>query len=328
VLWDNHGRRINYLRLAVTDRCNLRCFYCMPENGNEWLSRKELMRYEEMLRICSVLVKMGVEKIRITGGEPFVRKDLMPFLTALSKLTGLQELTITTNGVLTAPFVPELKKLGISSVNLSLDTLDRQRFHDITRRDEFPQVLRTLEELLNYGIQVKLNAVVMEGKNTEDILPLAELTRSLPVSVRFIEEMPFNGSSGEKALPWDHFQILDKIREHFPEVHKIPDPPFSTSYNYQVPGHKGSIGIIAAYTRSFCGTCNRIRLTPTGNLQTCLYGESVLNVKDLMRAGESDPELERAIVGAMNTRAKNGWEAEKKMLSRSLKHQSMAAIGG
>ncbi|KAA9346091.1 GTP 3',8-cyclase MoaA [Adhaeribacter soli] len=328
MLQDNHGRRINYLRLAVTDRCNLRCFYCMPENGIDWLSRKALMSYEEMLRICSVLVKMGVEKIRITGGEPFVRKDLMPFLTALSKLAGLQELTLTTNGVLTAPFVPELKKLGIRSVNLSLDTLDRQRFHSITRRDELPQVLQTLEELLKHGIQVKLNAVVMEGKNTEDILPLAELTRSLPVSVRFIEEMPFNGSSGVKALSWDHFQILNKVREHFPEVHKIPDPPFSTSYNYQVPGYKGTLGIIAAYTRSFCGTCNRIRLTPTGNLQTCLYGESVLNVKDLMRSGKNDPELIEALESAMNRRAKNGWEAEKEMLGSTLMHRSMASIGG
>src|SRR4051812_2172253 len=152
-LFDNHGRPINYLRLAVTDRCNLRCFYCMPENGIDWLERKELMSYEEMLRICTLLVKMGIEKIRITGGEPFVRKGIMSFLADLSKL-GLKQLTVTTNGVLTAPLVPELKKLGINSVNLSMDTIDRNRFFAITRRDELPQVLETMEQLLRHDMEV------------------------------------------------------------------------------------------------------------------------------------------------------------------------------
>ena len=148
MLIDNHGRNINYLRLAVTDRCNLRCFYCMPEEGLNWLSRKELMSYEEMLSICSLLVRMGIEKIRITGGEPFVRKDIMRFLTALSKLPGLQELTITTNGVLTEPYIPELKALGVKTINLSLDTLDAGRFFAITGRDEFAKVMRTMDALL------------------------------------------------------------------------------------------------------------------------------------------------------------------------------------
>src|SRR6202012_3579658 len=193
LLTDNHGRRINYLRLAVTDRCNLRCFYCMPEEGLNWLSRKELMSYHEMLGICSLLVGMGIDKIRITGGEPFVRKDIMPFLSELSRIDGLNELTITTNGVLTAPYVGELKRIGVKSVNLSLDTLDAARFFAITARDEFAKVMNTLDELLKHNIDVKINAVVMDGKNTEDIIPLVQMTRDLPVSVRFIEEMPFNG---------------------------------------------------------------------------------------------------------------------------------------
>ena len=184
LLTDNHGRKVNYLRLAVTDRCNLRCFYCMPEDGLNWLSRNELMTYDEMLRICTLLVKMGIDKIRITGGEPFVRKDLMPFLSDLSKLNGLNELTITTNGVQTAPLVPELKKIGIRSVNLSLDTLDANRFFSITFRDEFAQVMKTLEQLLKHDIEVKINAVVMDGKNTQDILPMVELTKELPVTIR------------------------------------------------------------------------------------------------------------------------------------------------
>src|SRR6185312_6908923 len=150
MLTDNHGRNINYLRLAVTDRCNLRCFYCMPEQGLNWLSREELMSYEEMLSVCSLLVKMGIEKIRITGGEPFVRKDIMRLLTSLSELSGLNELTITTNGVLTAPFIPELKKIGVKSVNLSLDTLDANRFFVITKRNEFANVVETFDQLLKH----------------------------------------------------------------------------------------------------------------------------------------------------------------------------------
>jgi molybdenum cofactor biosynthesis protein A len=324
VLLDNHGRVINYLRLAVTDRCNLRCFYCMPEEGIDWLSRKELMTYDEMLRICSLVVKMGIEKIRITGGEPFVRKDIMSFLTGLSKLKGLKQITITTNGVLTAPLVPELKKLGIHSVNLSLDTLDRNRFFAITHRDEMPAVMETLDQLLYHGMEVKLNAVVMEGKNIEDIIPLVSLTKDLPVSVRFIEEMPFNGvGSHYPALHWDHVRILETIKEHFPAIQKLQDPAYSTSYNYHIPGHKGSIGIIAAYTRSFCGTCNRIRITPLGMLKTCLYDNGVLNIKGLIREGMSDKRLETTIINAINHRAKDGWEAEKNMV-----HESMASIGG
>lgn len=324
MLLDNHGRVINYLRLAVTDRCNLRCFYCMPEEGIDWLSRKELMTYEEMLRVCSLVVKMGVEKIRITGGEPFVRKDIMSFLTALSKLNGLKQIAITTNGVVTAPLIPELKKLGIRSVNLSLDTLDRDRFLAITHRDEMPAVMNTMEQLLHHDMDVKINAVVMEGKNIQDILPLVALTKDLPVSVRFIEEMPFNGGDKHYAsLLWDHIKILETIKEHYPTIVKLQDPAYSTSYNYQVPGHKGSVGIIAAYTRSFCGTCNRIRITPQGMLKTCLYDGGVLNIKDLIRTGMTDEEVATALTDAINHRTIDGWEAEK-----SASHESMAAIGG
>jgi molybdenum cofactor biosynthesis protein A len=323
MLFDNHGRIINYLRLAVTDRCNLRCFYCMPEEGIDWLARKDLMSYGEMLRICKVLIGKGIEKIRITGGEPFVRKDIMPFLTDLSKLDGLKELTLTTTGVLTAPLVPDLKKIGIRSVNLSLDTIDRNRFFAITRRDELPQVLETMDQLLRHGIEVKLNAVVMEGKNTDDIIPLVALTKELPVSVRFIEEMPFNGSGTAHTNHWNYVKILEHIRQRYPAINKLQDPLFSTSYNYSIPGHKGSVGIIAAYSRSFCGTCNRIRITPQGMLKTCLYDNGVINMRDLMRAGSDDETIINALTTALGKRAKDGWEAEQNSV-----HESMAAIGG
>lgn len=329
MLTDNHGRKISYLRLAVTDRCNLRCFYCMPEEGLNWLSREELLTYEEMLRLCNLLVKMGIEKIRITGGEPFVRKNLMPFLAQLSKIKGLNELTITTNGVLTAPLIPELKKIGIRSVNLSLDTLDANRFFSITRRDEFAKVMETLDQLLKHQMEVKINAVVMDGKNTQDILPLVELTKDLPISVRFIEEMPFNGEGHiYNGLKWDYIRILEKITEAYPAIQKLTDESYSTSYNYHIPDHKGNIGIIAAYSRTFCGTCNRIRITPQGILKTCLYDEGVLNIKDLIRRGDSDEEIEHYLLNSFTNRPKDGREAEMQRNMNDPVHESMATIGG
>ncbi len=317
------------MRLAVTDRCNLRCFYCMPEDGLNWLSRTELMSCEEMLRTCALLIKMGIEKIRITGGEPFVRKDIMQLLAGIAKLDGLKELTMTTNGVLTAPHVAEMKALGITSVNLSLDTLDANRFFTITRRDEFANVMATLDELLKHSIEVKINAVVMDGKNTQDILPMVELTKDLPISVRFIEEMPFNGDGHVyEGLQWDHVRILNEIETHYPSIKKLVDPAYSTSYNYHIPGHKGSVGIIAAYSRTFCGTCNRIRVTPQGGLKNCLYDDGVLNIKDLMRSGTSDNELEQKILNTFNHRPIDGWEAERLRVAKTGIHESMATIGG
>ncbi|HEY8931485.1 MAG TPA: GTP 3',8-cyclase MoaA [Mucilaginibacter sp.] len=329
MLTDNHGRKIDYLRLAVTDRCNLRCFYCMPAEGLNWLNRKELMTYEEMLQSCALLVKMGIEKIRITGGEPFVRRDIMPFLTSLSKLSGLKELTLTTNGVLTAPYVPELKKIGVKSVNLSLDTLDAGRFFAITLRDEFSKVMATFDELLRYGIAIKVNAVVMDGKNIEDIVPLVQLSKEFPVSVRFIEEMPFNGDGHiYTGLKWDYVRILDEIQGHFPTIKKIDDQPYSTSYNYHIPGHRGDVGIIAAYSRTFCGTCNRIRITPDGILKTCLYDDGAMNIKDELRRGVAENDLEQLLQNAFSHKAADGWEAERLRAASGGVHQSMATIGG
>jgi len=329
LLLDNHGRKINYLRLAVTDRCNLRCFYCMPEDGLNWLSRRELMTYEEMLRCCSLLVQMGIDKIRITGGEPFVRKDIMQFMTAVSKLPGLSDLALTTNGVLTAPHVAELKAIGVRSVNLSLDTLDAGRFFSITARDEFANVMHTLDELLKHGMEVKINAVVMDDKNTQDIIPMVDLTKRLPVSVRFIEEMPFNGDGHVYGgLQWDYVRIFDEIRSVYPAVKKLDDPLYSTSYNYQIPGHKGTVGIIAAYSRTFCGTCNRIRITPDGGLKTCLYDNGVMNIKDLMRKGIGEEDLKNALLYNFGSRPKDGWEAERQRVKSTGVHESMATIGG
>lgn len=328
-LYDNHGRLINYVRLAVTDRCNLRCFYCMPEEGIKYVPRTELLSYEEMERLIQLLVGMGIEKLRITGGEPFVRKGMLEFLGRICKIEGLKKVNITTNGTLTAPLIPTLKEMGISSINLSLDTLDRDRFFAITRRNEFDKVMETFEALLHHGMSTKINAVVMEGKNIDDLIPMVELTKKYPVSVRFIEEMPFNGEGNHyPKLEWNYKKIIGHIQAHFPDLEKIPDPPHSTSYNYQVPGHQGSIGVIAAYSRTFCGSCNRIRLTPQGMLKTCLYDSGVFNVKDIMRAGATDEQLRATFAEALGNRAKNGFEAEKNRRFGLPVSESMSTIGG
>lgn len=329
MLYDNHGRVINYLRLAVTDRCNLRCFYCMPENGITYVEKKELLSYEEMIRLIQILAKEGIEKIRITGGEPFVRKGMMDFLKTICQISGIKQVHLTTNGTMTAPLIPDLKKMGITSINLSIDSLDPERFFDITRRDVLPQVMETFHALLQQGISTKINAVVMAGKNTSDIIPMTALTKDHPVGVRFIEEMPFNGSGDDHSLSlWDHQKILEKIKSQFPNIQKIPDPPFSTSANYQIPGHSGTVGIIAAYSRTFCGTCNRIRLTPTGLLKTCLYDNGIFNVKKFLRAGASNAEISALFKNALSHRAKDGFEAERNRAGGNEISESMATIGG
>jgi molybdenum cofactor biosynthesis protein A len=299
----------------------------MPEEGIQYLPKKDLLTFEEIITLVSLMASMGISKLRITGGEPFVRNDLMELLNSIVNIPGIREWHITTNGILTSPFIPELKKLGVSSVNLSLDTLDHTRFKLITRRDEFGACLNTLNNLIESQIPVKINAVVMAGKNIEDIIPLVLLTKEKNISVRFIEEMPFNGS-GTTHKTWSYHQILNYLLKTFPDIQKIQDEENSTSYNYQIPGHRGSIGIIAAFSRTFCGTCNRIRLTAQGMLKTCLYDDGVLNIRDLIRSGATNDEIKLRLTSAFQSRAANGFEAEKKRQDRLSVHESMSTIGG
>jgi molybdenum cofactor biosynthesis protein A len=327
MLKDNHNRPLNYLRLAVTDRCNLRCFYCMPQEGIQYLPKKELLSFEEIIRIVTIMASMGISKIRLTGGEPFLRNDLMSLINRIVGIPGIRDWHITTNGILTTPHIPQLKKLGVGSVNLSLDTLDEKRFQAITRRNEFGKCRDTLDALIEHNIPVKVNAVVMEGKNIEDLIPLAELTRSKNVSVRFIEEMPFNGS-GDQHKTWSYKKIYDYLKHHYPLLTKIQDPENSTAYHYQIPGYHGNIGIIAAFSRTFCGTCNRIRLTAQGVLKTCLYDDGVLNIKKLLRSDMADEDIKLTLINAFNNRAKDGFEAEQRRKDRLPIHESMSTIGG
>ena len=327
-LYDNHGRLINYVRLAVTDRCNLRCFYCMPKEGIQYLPKKELLSYEEMERIILLLVQLGISKVRITGGEPFVRKGMLDFIHQLINIQGLEKINLTTNGTLTAPIIPVLKKMGIHSVNLSLDTLDKDRFFVITRRDKFSEVMLTFEQLLSHGIETKINMVVMENKNTADIIPMAKLTKDNPVCVRYIEEMPFNGTGNNyPILNWNYKKILAHLKDTFPTITPISNPANSTATHYQIPGHQGTIGIIAAYSRTFCGSCNRIRITPQGMLKTCLYDTGVFNIKDILRSGATNAQLTDTFLDALNNRAKDGYEAEQNRKGLAVS-ESMSTIGG
>lgn len=315
------------MRLAVTDRCNLRCFYCMPEEGIHYLPKKELLSFEEIERLVTLLARMGITKVRLTGGEPFVRTDLMELMERIVAINGIKDLHITTNGILTAPHIPQLKKLRIASVNLSLDTLDANRFKLITRRDEFKNTWDTLQQLIESEIPLKINTVVMEGKNIDDIIPLVELTKKDNISVRFIEEMPFNGEGAHyKSLAWTYNKILDHIKKAFPQIEKVKDPEASTAYHYKIPGHKGDVGVIAAFSRTFCGTCNRLRVTAQGTLKTCLYDDGVLDLKKMLRSNASDEEIESALLNAVSHRSKDGLEAEH-IRKQSVK-ESMSTIGG
>ena len=300
----------------------------MPEEGIQYEARDELLSYEEMEQLLQLLRRMGITKVRITGGEPFVRRNMMAFLQKVCQM-GFDQVNITTNGTLTSNLVTELKEIGISSVNLSIDSLDSERFFSITRRDVLPKVMETFHALMESGIPTKINAVVMDGQNIDDLIPMAELARQYPVDVRFIEEMPFNGAGSHyQVLNWNHQQIVEHLRTAFPLMERFPDPPYSTSMNYSIPGFKGKLGIIAAYSRTFCGSCNRIRVTPKGLLKTCLYDDGVFNVRDLIRAGASDEQIRDTFLEALGNRAKDGWEAEKNRNGGLPVTESMSTIGG
>jgi len=323
-LVDNHGRAVTYLRLSVTDRCNLRCSYCMPPQGIEFVSRSEILSWEESLRLVRIFTRLGVRKIRVTGGEPFVRRGLLPFLRTLRATDGLHTLAITTNGVGVAPRVAELAEIGVDAVNLSLDTLDRERFREIARADALDAVLATLDALLDTSIRVKINTVVAPGRNDDEIPALAGLARERSVDVRFIETMDFVGGAATSA-GWTGEQIVARLRAAYPGIAPLPDTG-ATARLYTVPGFAGRVGIIAGHSREFCATCNRLRLTARGALKNCLYGDGVLDLKALVRGGASDADITAALVDVVGHRQRDGFEAHARRLT--LRGESMSAIGG
>ena len=325
MLIDKFGREITYARIAVTDRCNLRCFYCMPAEGINYVPRKDLLSYEEMERLVSIFTDLGIKKVRITGGEPFVRRDMIQFLKRLRNNSALEELHITTNGVLTEQYINELKNIGINSINLSLDTLDKSRFQSITRRDEFDSVMSTFHSIIDHRIPLKINMVVMKDRNEQDIIPMAKLSIDNNISVRYIEEMPFNGSNTKNEF-LNHKKIVEILGNEFPSLSKEDDPANSTAYHYRIAGSKGNLGVIAAHTRTFCGTCNRIRVTSEGQIKNCLYDGGGLDIKALLRSDVSNKVIEDALKLSILTKSKDGHEAE---ANRTVDHfQSMSSIGG
>lgn len=289
---DALGRNINYLRVSVTDRCNFRCSYCMPQENISWLPHKEVLCYEEILRIIRASVHLGVSKIRITGGEPLVRRDLVPFIAKVAQVPGIQDLAMTTNGSLLAEYAHDLKRAGLRRVNISLDTLRPDRFMKLANCDALEKVLSGIEIAAQAGLApIKINVVVMREINTDELAEFARMTLNKEYHIRFIEYMPFQSSLSGKNL----LVSLDEMKQILADngldtliPQEIGDGP---AQNYKIPHAKGIIGFITPVTQHFCSQCNRIRLTADGRIKPCLLSNTEFDVKSLLRTGVSDADL-------------------------------------
>ena len=298
---DRFGREISYLRISVTDRCNLRCRYCMPAQGVTWVDHSAILTYEQIVRIVRASAALGIKKVRLTGGEPLVRKGLAGLVEALKAIDGIASVTLTTNGLLLAEQLPDLLQAGLDGINLSLDTLDRAQFAHITRRDTLPQALAGLEAALAApGLRVKVNCVPT-GENDDQLVPLAELARSRRLDVRFIELMPIGLGS---ALPRRTEQEVREILERaFGPALPCPQGGGDGPGRYLTfAGFTGRVGFISAMTHQFCSGCNRVRLTAAGFLKTCLQYDQGVDLKALLEAGADDAALQAAIGEAIRSK--------------------------
>lgn len=288
-LYDSLGRRIHYLRVAVTDRCNFRCQYCMPSDGVQWIEHNDILRYEELLRIINTFVRLGVDKVRITGGEPLVRKGLIPFLCKVAEIPGIEEIVLTTNGSMLEEYAPLLKQAGVKRINVSLDTLQAQRFKQITGQDALHQVVAGIKKAQSIGLTpIKINMVVMKGFNTDELADFAHLAMSNPYQVRFIEYMPF--CSDKRYLFTASEMRQQLVAAGFTNL--IPEMRNnSPAQIYRFPQSQGSIGFITPVSQHFCSSCNRIRLTSDGNLKPCLLSNQEYSLRELLRGGITDQEL-------------------------------------
>ena len=326
-LIDGHGRRISDLRVSVTDRCNFRCQYCMPAEGLPWLDRADVLRFEEVARLVRVLSEMGVHDVRLTGGEPLVRRDFPRLAAMLAAIDGVRDLSVTTNGYLLERDAAALVEAGVNRFNVSIDSLQRDRFYEMTRRDALPRVLRGLEALAAHpeAHPIKVNAVALRGFTEQEAIPFAEFAREHPYEVRFIEFMPLDADHN-----WRREDVLTgaEVRAAIDAVYPLeaePREPSATARVYRFNDGQGRIGFINPVSEPFCGDCNRIRLTADGHLRTCLFSQHETSLRDPLRAGASDDELEQVIRDAV-------WRKE-------LKHhvndpgfiqpeRTMSAIGG
>jgi cyclic pyranopterin phosphate synthase len=304
---DNNHRVINYLRLSVTDRCNLRCIYCMPEEGVEFVPHNEILTYEEMLRVVSLSVLHGIRKVRLTGGEPLVRKGIIPFIERLCRIDGLEEISLTTNGVLLKDFARPLRECGICRVNVSMDTLRPERFCRITRRDYFDRVWEGIEAAESAGFQpIKINVVAMRRMNDDEILDFARLTFRKPYHVRFIEMMPVGEKNSWTAERFLSIKEIRSMIQRLGPVTPLDSKPLDgPAQRYVLKGAKGEIGLIGALSHHFCKKCNRLRLTADGHLRGCLFSEQETDIKTPLRQGKENGHLLELITNVIFNKPEN-----------------------
>jgi GTP 3',8-cyclase len=305
-LTDNYAREHNYLRISVTERCNLRCLYCMPEEGIELSPTARLLTTPEIVYLSEVFVNQGVDKIRLTGGEPTVRKDIADLMRQIGDLrqNGLKELCITTNGIALHRKLDSMVESGLTGVNLSLDTLDPHQFAIMTRRNGHEKVMKSINRILEMnrlgaGIKLKINCVVMRGLNEHEIVPFVEMGKEQDLEVRFIEYMPFDGNKWSEKKMLSFQEMLALIRQKYPDVQKVQDHKNDTSKTYKIPGFAGRIGFITSMTHNFCGTCNRLRITSDGNLKVCLFGNTEVSLRDILRESNNGQPIDAEAMDAI-----------------------------
>lgn len=328
-LHDSFSRTISYLRISLTDQCNLRCLYCRPLTDEAKLARLELLSFEEILRVVRVAAGLGIVKVRLTGGEPLVRAGVLPFVRELAAIPGITEIRLTTNGVLLAAMAAELYQAGVRKLNISLDSLKRQRFAEITGGDCFERVWAGIEEAQRIGFApIKINVVVMRGINDDEIIDFARLALTLPFHIRFIEFMPIGATSvwsESRYLPAS--EIKARIESSFGPLapvtsHKLDGP----ARLFTMPGASGTIGLISPLSEHFCDTCNRLRLTSAGKLRSCLLTDRETDIKPVLRSGGSDQELEELILATIREKPKGHTLAEAGVIGSC--HGQMSRIGG
>ncbi len=329
ILQDSHGRDHGYLRISLIERCNLRCTYCMPEEGVQLSPKSHLMTYEEIYEIAKTFVKHGVTKIRLTGGEPLIRKDIPVILEKLATLA--VELSITSNAITIDKFIDVLKTNKVNKINVSLDSLDREKFKHITRRDQFEKVYNNILLLVKEGFKVKVNAVLMKNFNDNEIIDFINFTKDLPISVRFIEFMPFDGNKWDMSKMVSYKEVMTYVNASFTEdqIERLQDAPNDTSKNYKINGYKGSFAIISSVTNPFCDSCNRLRLTANGQLKNCLFSATESDLLTTLRQGNSiEPIIQKAVQAKFKIRG--GMDTLEKLQEPKLhnNNRSMITIGG
>ena len=329
LLQDTLGRTHDYLRISITEHCNLRCTYCMPAEGISLTPKPHLMTADEIIEIAKTFVSCGVKKIRLTGGEPLVRKDAKHIMLRLGKL-GVN-LTITTNGILIPNFIETFKEAGIKIVNISIDSLDKEKFNRITRRNYFDTVLENIDLLLRDGFEVKLNVVLIQGFNDNEINDFIALTQFKNVEIRFIEFMPFNGNQWDKSKLVTYVQVLETVQSEyqFDTIERLMDAPNDTAKHFKIKSHVGTFAIISSVTNPFCSTCNRIRLTADGKLKNCLFSHAETSLLETLRSGKSIlPLIQQNLFSKKAVRG--GMDDDLKFQNPNLfsQNRSMIAIGG